>query len=243
VVTKFLIHYGNVYLFPIVQIILVPLIYHIYPRVFIISKLSTMKKYFLKKLLLISIVLVLFSACKQKCDTEILVEPLLTAISIKEGSYFIYKDSVTSILDSVWIRNFKIENVQNWCEDKMVALNAPRIVASYNFNSKFNKSFVHADFKNNPELGFFEISTGAWSGNAVIVMDNTKKSIFGIDQPTQSIIILGKSYNNTSITNHFNNGIYTYTAYYDGFEGLVKICFVDNAGYHAWELQKSMIVR
>jgi hypothetical protein len=62
----------------------------------------------MKKLILCCLVVCLVS-CEHKKIYHYLQEPLLTAATLKQGSYFIYRDSISGAEDSVWVANFSNE--------------------------------------------------------------------------------------------------------------------------------------
>jgi hypothetical protein len=229
-----------------------PLIYHLTQRVFIISKLSTIKKYILKKLLLISGVLgicFIFS-CNKNCKYSDFPDSVKALVNIQKGSFFIYKDSVTGLIDSVYCDRFQISVNSVWCKDANNLSNRfPAI--TYSFETKSNNAFSFLNIENATKE-CYKISAILWSNITdsftIVSSDDILKTrvIYRPNNVTQNITINNIVYPNVQIMkcNGYDFSKYNHTTYYSPTNSLIKITYTDaTTGYHAWELQRSNIIK
>lgn len=164
-----------------------------------------------------------------------LEDPTYSAITIKDGSYFIYKDSASNIIDSLWVSNYSEIHRDDWCRKvKDAKFAIPAIASEYSLNFSDKGLFFNTFYYGVTDI-YFMVNTNSSQDYLFISLPAYSSAIFLYDKPVKTVNILGKTFNNVQIVyNDSELNPNKTMSYYDVYEGLVKVTF-DNPtnGYHA----------
>ncbi len=208
----------------------------------------------MKKYIIFFTMLFFASACCKKGVTTYITDPEMISVgSFKVGTYYIYKDSTTSIEDSVWVTS----NISS-----IIPVNAELLGKNYNRKCEDLFETVALKMKTiNNKYGEYQISNKGIRFFNYPIPELILKLPFKIGEIPSSTFILNKniqfypSYNLNGInydkvyqieskvfidnTNDTTFG----TTFFSTTTGLLKYSIKNDTSFHVYELVRSQIVK
>jgi hypothetical protein len=207
----------------------------------------------MKKILFLFSIILFFNACCKKGVTTYITDPELKNItSIQTGTYYIYRDSITGVEDSVWVEHsisqiFPVnselygKNYNDKCEDHY---EVHEIHLRKNNDNSFPYKSINI-FKNSIQ-GFYTFISKPFETNLI---KTTHYGYYRNEKFFLSFNLLTNNYDNVyhvslkeAIPNSLQDSVETNT-YFSTETGMIKYSIKTDTSYVVKELIRSHIVK
>ena len=196
----------------------------------------------MKRLIQILIPIFFCLSCKQK--TYYVGSLLRKAVTVKDGSYFIYKDSVTGIEDSFWVFGYLNKVTEYGGDDSKI-----QEFIKFNMRNSTGRRFdfsVHARVDGNKEWISAYFNDSAYQSNFIPLTDPQATHVdinAAFVGKRDTLTIFSKDYYKVYIYTHVDSSSRYIKSSYSACDGLIKV-EAKNGGYHrVYELVKSYIAK
>lgn len=184
---------------------------------------------------------------KEKRYYQITNQTLIDAVTIKKGSFFIYKDSVTNVIDSLRMYNeFYVGTTTDGNDYERYQFMGYEL-----WNDKyqgFDMTLGAHEWSLNKIYGWFNYFNESYSSLNFLTLPFNKSSIEFHYEYSWNYI---EHYDSLSVANIFYKDVYEietttsgwrFRSFYSLNNGLVKFITQTDSSYHSWSLIKSVIV-
>ncbi len=206
----------------------------------------------MKKNIIFFMLLFFASACCKKGVTTYITDPeIISAGTFKVGTYYIYRDSITGVEDSIWVVDYnraiydmssnyyksdsrcfdkteQIRTIFKSISDTSINISYINTTASTSYSNigyLLNKPFIIDEVQSNPK-GYIKNINFYPNYNFI---NNNYQNVY-------------HRYNKMALNNVLNDSLVTNT-YYSSYSGLVKFSIQTDTSYVVKELIRSNIIK
>ena len=183
------------------------------------------------------------------------------SVSFKKGSYFIYKDSTSGIIDSFWIYSSYGDFAERVISPRLTNMIENRVNQLMNQDSAFGiVETIACDTKGCNEyaiLGIINSNEGAtghlmYKDNLILnQMIYNQNGYFVFQKYYDSLLLNGNIhykiyqslFKDKNVLDTVTNSSIYYTSFYSLTEGIIKYSIQTNTSYNSWELVKNNIIK